>query len=212
MIDLAINFIEHVLLPLGGWGVFFASVIEEVIAPIPSALVITLSGFLFLKGSFSLALILKLFFVVALPASIGITVGSLFIYGIAYYFGKPALEKWGKWMGLSWADIEKLQKKFDTRKVDELALFSLRAIPIIPSVAISAWYGIVRFGLKKYILFTILGTFVRAIILALVGWQVGAFYYTYAKTIASIEKDIFIIIVICVLFFIGYKIYKRKTM
>ena len=211
MIELAIHFIENVLIPLGGWGVFMASVIEEVVAPIPSAAVITLSGFLFLKGSFSATLLFKLIFIVALPAACGITVGSLFVYGLSFYFGKPLLEKWGKWLGLSWTDIEKIQQKFDAKKVDEIALLFLRTIPIVPSVAISAFYGLVRFNIKKYAIFTLLGTFVRAVILALVGWQVGSLYYTYAQKIASVEKIVLVFVFVLIFLFIGYRVYRART-
>ncbi len=212
MIETTIQFIQSVLLPLGAWGVFLASFLEEIIAPIPSALVITLSGFFFLKGAFSLALLAKLFFVVVLPASLGVTIGSLFVYALAHIFGKPILVKWGKWLGLSWNDIEKLQNKFDTKKTDELALFLLRTIPIIPSVAISAFYGLIRYDLKKYFIYTFLGTCVRATILAIIGWQVGSFYYKYASTITHIESYFLVAISTILVLFIIYRISKKRSL
>lgn len=210
MIEAILQFIQNVLLPLGAWGVFCASFIEEVVAPIPSALVQTLSGFIFLKGTFSLAFLANLFFIVVLPASLGVTIGSLFIFALAHIFGKPILVKWGKWLGLSWNDIEKLQQKFDAQKTDEFTLFFLRAIPVIPSVAISAFYGLIRYDLKKYFLYTFLGTCIRATILTLVGWQVGALYYKYANTISRIESYVFVGIVVAIVIFIVYKLRAKK--
>ncbi|MSR73430.1 membrane-associated protein [Candidatus Parcubacteria bacterium] len=211
MIETTLQFIQSVLLPLGAWGVFCASFLEEIIAPIPSALVLSLSGFLFLKGAFSLSFIATLFFIVVLPASLGVTIGSLFVYTLAHIFGKPILIKWGKWLGLFWNDIEKLQKNFDNKKTDELTLFLLRTIPIIPSVAISAFYGLIRFDLKKYFIYTFLGTCIRSTILAVIGWQMGAFYYKYADVISHIENAIFVLIILAVFIFLVYKIHKKKS-
>lgn len=212
MIETILQFIQSALLPLGALGVFFAAFLEEVIVPIPSALVLILSGFIFLKGTFSFVILFKLFFIVVLPASLGITVGSLFVFTLAYIFGRPLLVKYGKWFGFSWKDIEKLQQKFDTQKTDEFALFFLRAIPVIPSVAISAFYGLVRFNLKKYFIYTFLGTCIRSTILAVIGWQMGAFYYKYADVISHIENAVFVVIILAVFIFLVYKIHKKKSM
>ncbi len=211
MIDSALQFIELVLIPLGVFGVFMATFLEEVIAPIPSALVLTLAGFIFLQGPFSTDLLLKLIFVVVLPSALGVTIGSFFIYGIAYWSGKPVLEKWGKWLGLSWTDVEKIQTKFDGTKKDEIILFVLRTIPIIPSVAISAFFGLVRFNVKKYFILTFLGTCIRSFILGLVGWQVGALYHTYADKISHIEKYVFLGFGLAIFAFLAYKISQKKV-
>ena len=55
-------------------------------------------------------LFLKLFIYIVLPAALGVTVGSLFVYAIAYFAGKPFLERWGKYLGISWEDLEKTER------------------------------------------------------------------------------------------------------
>ena len=47
MIAETIVLIEKTLLPLGAFGIFVASLLEEVVAPIPSALVQLSAGFSF---------------------------------------------------------------------------------------------------------------------------------------------------------------------
>jgi len=213
MIDSLIHFIEQVLIPLGGWGVFLACLLEEIIAPIPSAFVLTLSGFIFLDGPLSFDLFLRLIFIVVLPASLGVTIGSLAVYGIAYGAGKPILIRWGRWLGLSWRDVETLQKKLDTKNVDEITLFVLRVIPLVPSVAISACYGLIRFDIKKYLLLTFLGTCIRATMLALLGWKVGSLYLKYAHVIGRVEGVIFLVIgfiVLCVVIYYVKRSQNRK--
>lgn len=206
MIAYILGLLETYIIPLGAFGVFAASFIEEIIAPIPSAVVQTISGFLFVTGDFSFSTILHLVFVVVLPAALGVTLGSLFVFGIAYWFGKPALLRFGKWLGVSWADIERAQKKFEQTSADEWTLFLTRSIPIIPSVAISALCGLMRISLKKYLLYTFLGTCVRAFVLAIVGWQVGELYSHYAKAISRVENIVFAAFIVAVVIFIIWRI------
>jgi membrane protein DedA with SNARE-associated domain len=85
-----ILYLENILFVYGPLGVFIASIIEEVIAPIPSTLVIMGTSFIVLKGAvISIDAFLKLFLNIVLPASLGVTIGSLFVYGIAYLQVSP---------------------------------------------------------------------------------------------------------------------------
>ena len=192
MIEATVHFIETNLVPLGALGVFFATVLEEVIAPIPSAVVTLTAGFAFLKGAFSLPFLQTLVFTIAIPSALGVALGSLLVYTLAFISGKPALERWGKWLGVSWSDVEKAQGKFARTSADDLTLFFLRTIPLIPSVAVSALCGLVRMNVLRYIIISFCGSLVRASILALIGWQVGAVYHVYADQFEKFERIILI--------------------
>lgn len=207
MIDYFVNFLEIYILPWGALGVFVASVLEEVIAPIPSALIMTMSGFIFVTGGVSFSSISTLIFVVAIPAALGVTIGSYFIYFIARYGGKFVIEKWGKYIGLYWSDIEKIQSKLGGTKKDEIIISGARVLPIVPSVAISAFCGIIQMNLIKYFVITLIGTFFRGLILGVIGWQVGNVYYKYADLIQSIEKFVLLstIFVLAIFIVLKYK-------
>jgi membrane protein DedA with SNARE-associated domain len=205
MIQNIVSLIQETVIPLGASGLFVASLMEEVIAPIPSAIVQLTAGFLFLEGSLSVSWFMTLVFVILIPVALGVAMGSLLVYGIAYYAGKPALIAWGKWFGLKWEDVEKVQEKFEGTTLDDWGLFIVRSVPIIPSVAVSAVCGLVRYDIKRYLLYTFLGTLVRAGTLALVGWQVGEFYIEYIEAIQRFEKIILVVLVIMVVGFVGYR-------
>jgi membrane protein DedA with SNARE-associated domain len=206
MLNEVILYLENILIAYGPLGVFLASIVEEIIAPIPSTLVIMGTSFVVLKGSaISLDTFLKLFMNIVLPASLGVTLGSLLVYGITYFAGKPFLKRWGRYLGVSWEDIEKAQKKFEQGYSDDIMLFTVRAIPVIPSVAISAFCGFIRFDVKKYIIITFLGTLVRAFILGFIGWQFGSLYQSAADEISYLEEISLITIVIIIAAFILYK-------
>jgi membrane protein DedA with SNARE-associated domain len=212
MFEGIILYLESILAVYGPFGVFIASIVEEVIAPIPSTLVIMGTSFVVLKGSaISLDGIINLFVNIVLPASLGVSLGSLFVYGIGYFAGKPFIERWGKYLGVSWQDIEKAEEKFENSHSDEILLFIVRAIPVIPSVAISAFCGIIRFDLLKYVIITFLGTMVRAFILGFIGWQFGSMYQSLADEISYLEEITVAIILVAVILYFIYKKKLKKT-
>ena len=209
MIENLVHFLQTSILPWGALGVFLASVIEEVIAPIPSALVMTMSGFLLVTGPVSVKAILALIFKVAIPAALGVTMGSYVIYFSAKFGGKFLIEKWGKYLGLYWVDIEKLQTRLSGTKKDELLIGIARIIPFVPSVAISAFCGILEINVFRYFVISFVGVFFRGIVLGTLGWQVGNVYEKYAQTIPSIENTVLISTLFAVGVFIVLKYRSR---
>ncbi len=185
-----------------------ASIIEEIIAPIPSTLVIMGSSFLILKGyPIAVDSIMRLLIYVVLPASAGVTLGSLFVYAIGYFLGSPFIKRWGKYMGVSWDDIEKAEGRFSQGKSDNLILFILRAVPVVPSVAISIFCGFIRYRLRDYIMFTFLGSLVRGFVLGILGWQFGMLYLEISQQISFLEELVLLVLVIA----LAVYLYWRKT-
>ncbi len=205
MVEGLILFLQVHVLPWGALGVFVASVIEEVAAPIPSALIMTMSGFLLVSGPVSVSSISALVFKVALPAALGVTIGSYFIFFIAKYGGKTVIDSWGKYLGLYWTDIEKLQGKLSSTKKDEILIGVARVLPFFPSVAISAFCGILNMNVARYFLVSFVGIFFRGLILGSIGWQVGNVYEKYADYIKHIEDSLLYILFLIVLLFFLYK-------
>lgn len=207
MIESLILFLQVHVLPLGALGVFLASVAEEVIAPIPSAVIMTMSGFILVSGPVSLKTVSALVFKVAIPASLGVTIGSYFIYYLARLGGRPVIERWGRYLGLHWSDIEKLQAKMSGSKKDEIIIGAARVLPVFPSVVISAFCGILEMNPVKYFLISFIGIFFRGLILGAIGWQAAGIYEKYAKTISAAENTV---LLSTVFIFIGFVVLKYK--
>lgn len=197
MLEYIIKLLESFFINYGSWGVFIGCIIEEIIAPIPSTIVILGSSMFILDGEIiTISSFLKLLLEVSFPAALGMTIGSLFIYFLCYFIGKEFIIKWGKYFTLNWEDFEKTSKRIENQEQTDIFLFGVRAIPIIPSVVISAFCGIIRYDIKKYILITFFGGFIRATILGFIGWQFGSFYDTISNDISSLEEIVLIIIII----------------
>lgn len=212
MITATIGLIEKLIIPFGGYGVFLAEVIEEIFVPIPSSAILLGSGFVFLKGSVDAVFLNTLFLTVAIPATLGLTFGSLVIYGLAYKGGKPFLDRYGKWFTVSWDDVERVNNKFKDGTFDEWSIILARVFPLIPSVLIATFCGLTRMSIKKYILLTLVGAFFKALLLALVGWQVGSLYLEYADIIGKVEDTVFALIILGFITFVVYRKLKKKVL
>ncbi len=209
MIEASIAYIQVILNEWGALGVFVASLIEQIIAPIPSSLIPMMAGFLLLPayGTF-FQVLWQSVFIIALPVTAGIIIGASIIYFLGYWGGKPVIEKTRKWLGLNWKDVERAKKRLNNSRNDELILFILWLLPIIPGVAMSVSCGIIRYPLLKFIIIVALGSFLRAIVMALFGWQTGELYIIYAEQIANIES--YLLITFGLLFLIGLIYFIRK--
>ncbi len=211
MLNVVISQLEVVIREFGAVGVLIAALLEEIIAPIPSSLVAMFAGFFLVPTEYTwLQAIGASFLEVAIPMSVGITIGSLFFYAVAYFGGKPIIIRYGKWFGLSWALIEKTEERFIKGHKDEIILFSLRALPFVPSVAISAFCGLVRYPIKTFIIISFAGSSVRSMIMAMIGWQVRDAYVAYAEIMSQIETFVFAAIIIALVAFLFLHLRQKR--
>jgi membrane protein DedA with SNARE-associated domain len=165
------NYISHLIISLGGLGVFIASLIEEIIIPIPSVLIQSGAGLFLLGGSaLTTANVLKLIALVALPAALGVALGSLVIYSIAFYGGDYAIKKYGKYFFINYEKLEKTRVSISSKSSLLTSVTILRFIPLFPNVLITAACGLLKIPLRSYILSTFIGIFIRALYLGALGW------------------------------------------
>ncbi len=211
MLNAVILQLEVVIREYGAVGVLLAAFLEEIIAPIPSSLVAMFAGFFLIPTEYAwLQAIVSASLKVAIPMSVGITTGSLVVYAIAYFGGKPIIARYGKWFGISWTTIEKTEQKFTKGYADELTLLGARILPFVPSVAISAFCGLVRYPIKTFIVLSFVGSLIRSVIMAMIGWQVRDAYITYVEIISQIEIFVFAVIVIAFISFLFLRVVKVK--
>ncbi len=214
MFSSLVHFAQNSLVPLGALGVFLGSFIGEIVGPFPSVGMILGASFSLVDHlSFSFTLIFKIFLLISLPEAIGVTLGSFVAFSIGYFGGKPAIEKIGKYFGLSWSSVEKAHNRLQNTKREGLYIFIVRSIPLIPNMLISTACGLLRVKPFRYTVATFLGTFVRGTIYAFTGWYLGNKYRVYSRFFVRYERRIFItLIILIVLYFIYFLIkkYGRK--
>lgn len=170
----------------GVLAVIFGVVVEEIIVPIPSPVVPMAAGFILVQATALPQAILEIIFLVVIPASLASVISSYFVYGIAYFGGKPVLEKYGRYLDVSWEEAKELEEKFASGKQHYyVALF--RAIPIVPLSLVSGAAGLFRMDWKRYGLWTLIGMIPRTFFLALAGWYMKDGFMTVASYIDSLS-------------------------
>jgi membrane protein DedA with SNARE-associated domain len=123
---------------------------------------------------------------IVLPGTIASTLGAYIGYAIGYFGGKPMVDRWEKFLGFSWQDVESLERRFQSGQVNTL-IFFLRALPIFPLSVISAAAGLLRLPLGQFSLWTFYGTIPRCLFLGYLGWGLGETYQGMAKGIDKAE-------------------------
>lgn len=148
MIDFASQLVESI--GVFGAGLFIA--IESVVIPLPSEIVLLLSGFNVSIGEFS-------FFSVWVATTIGSLVGAYFLYSIGYAVSKEGIEKlvlrFGKFVGIKQKDVDVAFRWFD--KYGTFVIFFGRLIPLIRSL-VSIPAGLAKMSLAWFSLLTAAGS------------------------------------------------------
>ena len=88
---------------VGYLGVALWVAIESVIIPIPSELVLPFAGFLVGEGTAIEPLTGQpwSYWLTVLAGTLGATVGALIAYAIGAWGGRPVLERWGRYLGIT---------------------------------------------------------------------------------------------------------------
>jgi len=163
MIDWAADFIDAI----GVIGVAALVALENVFPPIPSELVLLLTGFNVSESRFG--------FVGGVAfATIGSVVGAYFLYGIGRLLHEERLEAFltgiGRFVGLKKSDVHKGFQWFERH--GSLVVFFGRLIPVVRSV-VSIPAGAEKMPLVRFTILTALGSLVWNTVWIAIGWGLG---------------------------------------
>jgi len=186
----------------------FAMFLENIIPPIPSEIIMPLGGFFVYQQKLN-------FYILVFSGLFGTVVGSM----PWYYLGKLVnekklsnfLDKRGKYIGITSNDLAKSKSWFDKYGVS--LVFWGRLIPGIRTL-ISVPAGMELMPLRKFLIWTTLGSLIWNVILSYAGFVFGENYQiikTYLDQINYIVKPILVLIFIY--FFIKFvlRLYKKNV-
>jgi membrane protein DedA with SNARE-associated domain len=156
------------------WFVVVGAFIEEVIAPIPSPLVMTLGGSLAASAGQTFMYL----FYLALIGSLAKTVASYVVYFISDKAEDLVLNKFGRFIGVSHKDVEKIGSQLSGGWKDDVVMLLLRAVPIIPTAPVSVVSGLLKINLRTFFWTT------------LVGYAIRNFFYLYLgfTSVGALDK------------------------
>ena len=188
----------------GQLSVFIGVIIEQIIVPIPSPLIIMGAGAILIPHGISIPnAFLQILWIIVLPGSLASTLGSYIGYMISFYGGKALVLRFQRFLDVDWDQIERLEKRFQGRK-EAWSIFLSRAIPVFPISLVSIFAGLLRIPIKPFTIYTFLGSIFRCFFLGFFGWWIGATYEKAATRIDSVETIISIVMLIGMGVVFGY--------
>jgi len=198
MIELLAHWIIQVIDATGYMGIFILMTLESALIPIPSEVTMPFSGFLVSKGSFD-------FWLVAAVGATGNLVGSLLAYYLGY-FGEDTvrhiIRKYGKFILISEKEYDHAERWF--RKYGEAIVFTSRLLPVIRTF-ISLPAGIARMNIKKFVIYSLVGSFLWSLFLTYIGVILGKNWNSLGQYFHKFDIAISIVGFAMVAFYIYHK-------
>ncbi|MGC9138537.1 MAG: DedA family protein [Thermoplasmata archaeon] len=196
--EIAIALIIDFLAKYGYAAIFFLMLLESMMLPIPSEVVIPFGGYLAYKG------VLNIYGVI-LSATLGGLAGSYLAFLIGYYGGRHFIIKYGKYMLIDRENMERAERWFS--RYGSISVFTTRLVPVIRTF-ISLPAGIARMDTYRFLLYTFLGSLIWSIFLGVFGYLLKE-RWTIIFTAFSRLDPVIVGIGIAILGYIIYKLYKN---
>ncbi|MGZ4908880.1 MAG: DedA family protein [Halobacteriota archaeon] len=203
MLILLINIVETIrtfiittIEQLGYAGVFVAMLLESAGVPLPSEVIMPFAGYVAWDGKLTLI-------GVTIAGTLGCLAGSLVLYFVGAYGGRPLLDRYGKYVLIRKSELDRADRWF--AKHGEITVLVSRVLPIVRSF-FSLPAGMTHMNITKFSLYTTLGSFLWCLALAYVGFFLGPSWSDVVRLLRYFN----IIVIIGIVVLIGYLVYNRK--
>ncbi|MHB8361269.1 MAG: DedA family protein [Thermoplasmataceae archaeon] len=171
ILDIAITDIIYIIQTIGYPGIFFLMLLEGLLLPVPSEVVMAFGGYLAITGALPGIGPIPAYILVIIAGTLGNLVGSSLAYAIGYYGGEPGIVKFGKYVGLDENSVKITHKWF--LKYGKISVFVTRMIPIFRTF-ISIPAGIAKMKYSTFAIYTLMGTIIWDSVLVYFGFILGS--------------------------------------
>ncbi len=174
----------------GYLGVGFLMFLETVFPPIPSEVIMTVSGLAAARGKMDITGVIA-------AGTAGAMLGNYFWYLAARVIGierfKPLIIRWGRYLTLDWREIEKAEKLFGTQ--GWAIVFFGRMLPTLRSL-ISIPAGLLHMRLLTFVIWSTIGTAGWTALLGLAGYSMGKTFKEVDNFVGPIAIAVMVVIVL----------------
>ncbi len=186
MSDWVVRLIEQ----SGYLGVAFLMFLETVFPPIPSEVIMPVAGMAAAQGKMGFA------FAVAsgtAGAMLGNTVWYLGARALGHDRLKPLIRRHGKWLTISWPEVERAHRWFDRHGVK--LVFLGRLIPTIRSL-VSIPAGLLDMRFRNFFIASTIGTALWTALLAGAGYKLQENFHQIGRVIGPVSNAVLIALVV----------------
>ncbi len=195
------EWITNTMTSLGYLGIALLMFAENLFPPIPSELIMPLAGFTVAEGKMNFTL-------AVLAGVIGTILGAFPWYYAGVFVGEQRLkqlaDKYGKWITVSGADIDKVNNWFN--RYGKKAVFFGRLVPGIRTL-ISLPAGLNRMPLAPFLIYSTLGTTAWVMLLTFLGFILGDNYESVDEYLGPVSKIVLLGLIIA---FVVWVILKQR--
>ncbi len=189
--------VEEAILALGYLGIALVMLVENLIPPIPSELVMPFAGFLVAEQKLSMAGVL-------LSGTLGSLLGAVVLYALGRWAGDPLvrgfLRRYGGLIRVSEQDLDRALAVFD--RYGEVIVLVGRLIPLVRSL-ISLPAGMRRMPFWRFLLFTAVGTALWNGALAGAGFLLGQNWAAVLDVIEQYQRVVLVALAAALLWWVA---------
>ncbi|MFB6842948.1 DedA family protein [Streptomyces sp. NPDC056361] len=185
---------------MGGPGAGLAIALENLFPPLPSEVILPLTGFAAGQGVLSLASAL-------LWTTLGSVVGAVALYWIGALFGRRRMHAlWARLPLVKVADLERTERWFARHGTK--AVFLGRMVPIFRSL-ISVPAGVERMPMPVFLMLTTLGSLVWNSVLVLAGYWLGDGWDVVEGYVGVLSKAVLVLVAVALCAFLAVRLRGR---
>ncbi|GAA2942372.1 DedA family protein [Streptomyces violaceus] len=186
---------------MGGPGAGLAIALENLFPPLPSEVILPLTGFAAGQGVLTLAS--ALFW-----TTLGSGVGAVVLYGIGMLFGRERMHAiWAKLPLVKASDLERTEDWF--AKHGTKAVFLGRMVPIFRSL-ISVPAGVERMPLPVFVMLTTLGSLIWNAVLVMAGYWLGDQWEVVETYVSVVSKVVLVLVVVALAVYVAVRLRGRN--
>src|SRR5438067_12117725 len=173
----ATAFIVGVISAGGYTGIVVLMAIESACIPLPSEIIMPFAGYLVYRGELGLL-------GVAVAGAAGCVVGSLVAYAVGARGGRPAIERWGRFVLLGHRELELAERWF--ARWGRQTVFWARLLPVVRTfIALPA--GVARMELWPFVWLTFAGSLPWCWALAYAGLRLAENWHLVRERLHGVD-------------------------
>jgi membrane protein DedA with SNARE-associated domain len=186
------DWIVGVISGMGYPGVFLLMAGESACLPIPSEVVLPFAGYISFRGEFNQVAVI-------LIATFGQVAGALAAYYVGAFGGRPLVVRYGKYVLMDTAHLDAADRWFD--RWGSRAIFATRLVPIVRTfIAFPA--GVAKMDVRKFLLYTFLGSLPWTAALTYTGYALGPHWDRILKFFEKLDIVVALVILVGIAFLV----------
>lgn len=191
----------------GYLAVLVLTLLSSACIPIPSEAVLLFGGAL--AGGLEVAGVhvnLDVWWIIV-AGTAGTVIGAVIAYAVGRAGGRPLIERWGRYILLRTRDLDKAEAFF--RRRGDIAVLVGRVLPVVRTF-ISLPAGIAEMPIFRFVAFTLVGSIVWTVALALAGDAVAENWHHVERYFTVITIVIAVIVVAAIVWWALRRLRSRR--